>query len=171
MTYILALVTAAIVVVADQITKLLIVANLNSESCIPTLGGLFNIRFVENSGAAWSILEGKTWLLVAISLVIMAICVFMLVKKTYGSKLMFWAISLVLAGGVGNLIDRLFRAGKVVDFIEFGFVDFPVFNVADISVCVGAGLIVLMFIIEAVSDYKKSKAAKNHENTESEETK
>lgn len=171
MTYILALVVAALVVVADQITKLLIVTNLNSESCISVLGGLFNIRFVENSGAAWSILEGKTWLLVAISLVIMAICVFMLVKKTYGSKLMFWAVSLVLAGGVGNLIDRVFRSGRVVDFIEFGFFDFPVFNVADIAVCTGAGLIVLLFIIEAISDYKKSKAAKLPETQESEETK
>lgn len=171
MTYILALVVAALVVVADQITKLSIVANLNSESCIPVIGGLFNIRFVENSGAAWSILEGKTWLLVAISLVIMAICIFMLVKKTYGSKLMFWAISLVLAGGVGNFIDRVFRGGKVVDFIEFGFVDFPVFNVADIAVCTGAGLIVLLFIIEAISDYKKAKTAKLPETEESEETK
>ena len=165
MTYILALVVAALVVVADQITKLLIATNLTSESCFPVLGGLFNIRFVENSGAAWSILEGKTWLLVAISLAIMAVCVFMLIKKTYGSKLMFWAISLVLAGGVGNLIDRVF------DFIEFGFIDFPVFNVADIAVCTGAGLVVLMFIIESIEDYKKSKAPKLPENTESEETK
>lgn len=171
MTYILALVVAALVVAADQITKLLIVANLTSESCIPVLGGLFNIRFVENSGAAWSILEGKTWLLVAISLVIMAICIFMLIKKTYGSKLMFWAVSLVLAGGIGNFIDRIARGGKVVDFIEFGFIDFPVFNVADIAVCVGAGLIVLLFIIEAIGDYKKSKAAKLPQNAESEETK
>ena len=171
MTYILALVVAALVVVADQITKLLIATNLTSESCFPVLGGLFNIRFVENSGAAWSILEGKTWLLVAISLAIMAVCVFMLIKKTYGSKLMFWAISLVLAGGVGNLIDRVFRGGRVVDFIEFGFIDFPVFNVADIAVCTGAGLVVLMFIIESIEDYKKSKAPKLPENTESEETK
>lgn len=172
MTYVLALVVAAIVVAIDQVTKFLIVSNLDSQSCIAVLGGLFNIRFVENSGAAWSILEGETWLLVAVSLVIMAVCIFMLVKKTYGSKLMFWAVSLVLAGGVGNLIDRIFRAGKVVDFIEFGFIDFPVFNVADIAVCTGAGLIVVLFIIEAVSDYKKAKSVKSTDDTaETEETK
>lgn len=158
MTYILALVAAAVVVALDQITKFLISTNLNGESCIPVLGGLFNIRFVENSGAAWSILEGKTWLLVAISLVIMAICIFMLAKKTYGSKLMFWAVSIILAGGIGNLIDRIFRGGKVVDFIEFGFwKTFPVFNVADIAVCVGAGIIILVFILDLIGDYKKAK--------------
>lgn len=158
MTYILALVAAAVVVALDQITKFLISTNLNGESCIPVLGGLFNIRFVENSGAAWSILEGKTWLLVAISLVIMVICIFMLAKKTYGSKLMFWAVSIILAGGIGNLIDRIFRGGKVVDFIEFGFwKTFPVFNVADIAVCVGAGIIILVFILDLIGDYKKAK--------------
>lgn len=158
MTYILALVAAAVVVALDQITKFLISTNLNGESCIPVLGGLFNIRFVENSGAAWSILEGKTWLLVAISLVIMVICIFMLAKKTYGSKLMFWAVSIILAGGIGNLIDRIFRGGKVVDFIEFGFWNtFPVFNVADIAVCVGAGIIILVFILDLIGDYKKAK--------------
>lgn len=158
MTYILALVAAAVIVALDQITKFLISTNLNGESCIPVLGGLFNIRFVENSGAAWSILEGKTWLLVAISLVIMVICIFMLAKKTYGSKLMFWAVSIILAGGIGNLIDRIFRGGKVVDFIEFGFwKTFPVFNVADIAVCVGAGIIILVFILDLIGDYKKAK--------------
>ncbi len=167
MTYILALVTAAIIVVLDQISKFLIVANfeLGGEP-LTVLGGLFNIRYVENSGAAWSILEGKTWLLVAMSLLIMAVCIFMLVKKTYGSKLMFWSISIVLAGGLGNLIDRLFRGGKVVDFIEFGFVKFPVFNVADIAVCTGAGLIVLLFIIESIKEYKDAKVRKEAEEAE-----
>lgn len=170
MTYIFALVAAALVVVLDQITKFLIASNLNGESCIPVLGGLFNIRFVENSGAAWSILEGKTWLLVAISLVIMAVCVFMLAKKTYGSKLMFWAVSIILAGGVGNLIDRVFRGGRVVDFIEFGFwTSFPVFNVADIAVCIGSGIIVLVFVIETIKDYKKAKIAKLEETIEEKE--
>ena len=169
MTYALALIVAALVVALDQLTKFLIATNLNGESCIPVLGGLFNIRFVENSGAAWSILEGKTWLLVAISLVIMAICVFMLIKKTYGSKLMFWAVSVILAGGVGNLIDRVFRGGRVVDFIEFGFIDFPVFNVADIAVCIGSGIIVLVFALETINDYKKAKRAKLEEVTEAKE--
>lgn len=158
MSYVLALIVAALVVAADQITKYLITASFTTSSAaVPVLGGLFNIRYTTNSGAAWSILQNKTWLLVAITLVVMAICVFMLIKKTYGSKLMFWAVSLVLAGGIGNLIDRIV-SGKVVDFIEFGFFDFPVFNVADIAVCTGAGLIVLYFIIDLIRDARKKKA-------------
>lgn len=163
MSCILALVVAALVVAADQITKYLIAINLTTSSkAIPVLGGLFNIRYTTNSGAAWSILSGKTWFLVAITLAVMTVCIYMLAKKTYGSKLMFWAVSLVLAGGLGNLIDRIAR-GAVVDFIEFGFFDFPIFNVADIAVCTGAGLIILYFIVDLIKDAKlKKKNAESH---------
>lgn len=158
MTYIIPLITAALVVGLDQLTKFLIDTNLTTSSAaIPLFGGLFNIHYVQNNGAAWSMLAGKTWLLVSISLIIMVICIYMLIKKTFGSKLMFWAVSLVLAGGVGNLIDRLFRGGNVIDFIEFGFIDFPIFNVADISVCVGAALIVFYFIVDTVKEHKTDK--------------
>ena len=72
---------------------------------ISLLGGLFNLHYTENGGAAWSILEGSTWFLIAITLVIMIVCIYMLVKKSFDSKLLFWASSLVLAGGIGILID------------------------------------------------------------------
>ena len=68
---------------------------------------------------------------------------------------MFWALCLVLGGGIGNLIDRIFRGGNVVDFLEFGFFEFPVFNLADIAVCIGAGLILLYFIIDFVKDARR----------------
>ena len=157
MSYIFALIVAALVVAADQITKFLIAANLTTSTpAIPVLGGLFNIQYTTNSGAAWSIMANKTWLLVAITLLVMSVCVYMLLKKTYGSKLMFWAVSLVLAGGLGNLIDRVLR-GSVIDFIEFGLIDFPIFNVADIAVCTGAGLIILYFIVDLIRDVKEKK--------------
>ena len=159
MSYIFALICAGLIVAFDQITKYLITLNFTTASqAVPVFGGLFNIRFVENNGAAWSILQNRTWLLIAISLAVIAVCIFMLIKKTYGSKLMFWAVSIVLAGGVGNLADRIFRGGRVVDFIEFGFMDFPVFNVADIAVCTGAGIIIITFIIDLIRDAKAKKA-------------
>ncbi len=160
MSGIIALVAAALIVVADQLSKAAVASAFTTDmSPIPLLGGLFNIHYTTNGGAAWSILDGKTWLLVAISLTIVVICIYMLAKKTYGSKLMFWAVSVVLAGGVGNLIDRIFRGGRVIDFIEFGFIDFPIFNIADIAVCVGAGLIVLYFITDTVREARSNKAA------------
>ena len=161
MSSVIALVVGGLVIALDQLTKYLVANNFTTDMApISLLGGLFNLHYTENGGAAWSILEGSTWFLIAITLVIMIVCIYMLIKKTFDSKLMFWALSLVLAGGIGNLIDRIFRGGLVVDFIEFGFFEFPIFNVADISVCVGAGLIVLYFIIDTIKEYKLSKKEK-----------
>lgn len=161
MSYLFALLCSAGVIALDQLSKYWIVLQYgNTQNYTSVLGGLINIRHVENSGAAWSILAGRTWLLVSISLAVMVICVFMLVKKTFGSKWMFWAVSLILGGGIGNLIDRIFRGGRVVDFIEFGFVDFPVFNVADIAVTTGAIMILGAFVVDIIRDGKKKKAGK-----------
>ena len=76
------------------------------------------------------------------------------------NKLMFWAISLVLSGGIGNLIDRIFRNGKVIDFLHFAFFkEFPVFNIADCAIVIGAILLVLYFILDMISDAKAKKKA------------
>lgn len=159
MSGILALIAAALIVAADQVSKYLVSVNFTTDMApVPLLGGLFNLHYTTNGGAAWNILEGKTWLLVAISFTVIIVCIYMLIKKTYGSKLMFWAISIILAGGLGNLIDRVFRGGRVIDFIEVGFIEFPIFNIADIAVCCGAAMVILYFIIDTV---KESKAAKN----------
>lgn len=159
MSGVLALIAAALIVAADQVSKYLVSVNFTTDMApVPLLGGLFNLHYTTNGGAAWNILEGKTWLLLAISITVIIVCIYMLVKKTYGSKLMFWAISIILAGGLGNLIDRVFRGGRVIDFIEVGFFEFPIFNIADIAVCCGAAMVILYFIIDTV---KESKAAKN----------
>jgi signal peptidase II len=79
--------------------------------------------------------------------------------------LLFWAICLVLSGGIGNMIDRIFRSGNVIDFLHFEFwPQFPVFNVADCGIVIGAGLLILHFIIEAVNEYKARKQVENAEN-------
>ena len=85
----------------------------------------------------------------------MVICIGLLIRKTFDSKLMLWALCLVLGGGVGNMIDRVFRGGNVIDFLEFGFVEFPVFNIADCAVCIGAALMILYFISDFIKDSRK----------------
>ena len=129
--------------------------NQTIENVIP---GIINFnRIPPNSGAAFGIFQGQTWFLITITCLIMVVCICMLVRKTFDSRLMFWAICLVLSGGIGNLIDRLWRGGNVVDFLEFAFFDFPVFNIADCAVCIGAGLIVVYFVLDLVKDAKVKK--------------
>ncbi len=156
MSAILAIICGLLVVGVDQLTKYLVTVMMEPNEVIRIIPGLINFnRIPPNSGAAFGMLSGQTWLLITVTCLIMVICVGMLIRKTFDSKLMFWALCLVLGGGVGNLIDRIFRGGNVVDFLEFGFFDFPVFNVADIAVCVGAGLILLYFIMDFIKDARR----------------
>lgn len=161
MTYILAGVTALLVVALDQLTKYLVISNL-SLNCTPTpiIYGIINLTYIHNRGGAWGVLSGNRAVLLVLTCAVMIACVFILIKYCRKNSLLFWAISLVLAGGVGNMYDRIFRGGNVVDFLQFGFwTDFPVFNVADISVCIGCGLMILYFILDIIKE--KSEKKKN----------
>lgn len=156
MSAILAIICGLLVIGVDQLTKYLVTVNMDPNEVIAVIPGLINFnRIPPNTGAAFGMLQGQTWFLITVTAVIMIICIAMLIRKTFDSRLMFWALCLVLGGGAGNLIDRVFRGGSVVDFLEFGFFDFPVFNVADCAVCIGAGLIVLYFIIDFVKDARR----------------
>ena len=159
MSAILAVICGLLVIGLDQLTKYLVTVMMEVNEVITVIPGVINLnRIPPNAGAAFGMFSGQTWFLITVTCVIMIVCVAMLIRKTFDSKLMFWALCLVLGGGVGNLIDRVFRGGNVVDFLEFDFIDFPVFNVADIAVCVGAGLIVVYFIIDFVRDAREKNA-------------
>ncbi len=113
------------------------------------------IYYIENDGAAWGMLGGKTWVLVAITAVIMIALVYLMIKYAKKNKIFFWSASLIISGGIGNMIDRIFNQGYVTDFLHFTFIDFPVFNVADITVCIGAGLLILYFVIDTIKEQKE----------------
>ena len=158
-SYIFAAVVGILLLAADQFTKYL------AELYIPITGsgvefipGFIGFWRTNNGGAAWGFLDGHTWLLLSVTIVIMIICFAMLLKYGLKDKLLFWALTLVLSGGIGNLIDRIFRDGKVVDFIHLEFMEFPMFNVADCAIVIGACLMVLYFIIDFVKETKKRKA-------------
>ena len=139
------LVMAAVLVVVDQVTKFY-ASQLPLGLRNPVINGFFYITYCRNTGAAWSMFTGKVSILAIISLVASFLIIFLLYCSRL--KLVSASLGLILAGAVGNLIDR-FSLGYVhdfLDFIIFGY-DFPVFNVADMCVVIGAMLMVLTLIV------------------------
>lgn len=158
MSYILAALLSALLLAADQFTKYLITANFVLGQSKPFWPGVLEFTYIHNNGGAWGLMEGHTWLLLTVTLLIMIVCIALLIKKGLKNKLLFWAICLILSGGLGNMVDRLFRGGEVVDFLHLQFMPkFPVFNIADCAVCIGAGLLLLYFVIDIIRDARLAK--------------
>lgn len=155
MLYLLAGIVSGLFLVADQLSKWYIASNFTLTDSKPFINGVIDFTYINNKGGAWGLMEGHTWILLSLTFFIMIICVALLIKEGLKNKLLFFSVSLILSGGIGNMIDRIFRDGNVVDFIHLHFMPtFPVFNIADCAVCIGAGLLLLHFIIDMIADYK-----------------
>ena len=134
---------AAGIVVADQVTKYLTVANISLYQDVDFLPGVLNLTYVQNTGAAFSSFEGQQWLFALIFAVFTVLIFWEFKHNTMGfNKFERWCIVAVYGGGLGNMIDRL-RLGYVVDMIETTFMEFPVFNVADIFITCGCILLMV----------------------------
>ena len=155
-------------VAADQITKHLVLANIAMYEDVAVLPGIFHFTYIENKGAAFGMLANNRWVFLLISTVAIAAFVFYIIKYRPKDILLRISLSFVVGGGIGNMIDRCFR-GSVVDFIEVDFIDFYVFNVAHIFVCVGCGLMVLYIILSEIKDSKAKKAEKELANADKSE--
>ncbi len=149
----------ALCIALDQLTKYLAVVHLQPVGTMPFIPGLVHLHFIQNTGAAFSMFEGMQSLLICVTFCgLMFIAYWVFAKKT-ASKLEAWSLLIVLAGGFGNFIDRV-RVGYVVDFFEFSFISFPVFNVADCFISVGMVFFATCVIKEELKNQKKQKAAK-----------
>ena len=150
-------------IVIDQLTKWLAVKYLMPIGSIPVIKfgnvQVFNFTYVENKGAAFGMLKNAPWVFNTISVVAIIIMLAYLFLGHAESKLSGIAISMLISGGIGNMIDRA-TLHYVVDFLDFRLINFAVFNGADSFVCVGAGLLVLALIIEMKNEMKKEKEAK-----------
>lgn len=125
----------------DQLVKRIIVANLSLAQSIPVIQDIFHITYIRNTGAAFSLMDGMQWFLVLFPvLLVVAAVAFLLIKRKSAHPLLLVSVAMIAGGGIGNLIDRV-AYGYVVDFFDFRI--FPIFNVADIFVCVGCGLMIL----------------------------
>lgn len=141
-----ALVTAAVVLVLDYITKMIVrnTIALTGES-VPFLTGILSFRYVENTGAAFSMGEGHGIAFAVLACVVTIAIVMYLARASVVSKVEVFGLGLLAGGAIGNAIDRV-ALGYVVDFFATDFMDFPVFNVADIGICVGVALAFLGFM-------------------------
>ena len=147
----------AVTVFLDQITKYLTILYLKPIDTLPLITDVIHLTYLENKGAAFGMMKDARWLFMLISTVaIVGILVYMLWKRPT-SKLLCTSLSLIVGGGIGNMIDRTLL-GYVVDMIDFRLINFAVFNVADSFVCVGAGLMMLYLILDMVRESKAEKA-------------
>ena len=148
---------AALIVVADQITKYLTVALIPLYSRVDFIPGLLSFTYVQNTGAAWSIFEGMQWMFALIFLVLTAAVLYEYFKSPLPfSTFERWCIAAVYGGGLGNMIDRV-RLGYVVDMIETKFITFPVFNVADCFITCGCILLMISLIFFNKEFWKEEK--------------
>ncbi|MBP3626987.1 MAG: signal peptidase II [Clostridia bacterium] len=160
-SFLLPILCGVIFLIADQISKAYFLANFTLGQSAEFIPGIIDFVYIHNTGSAWGMFSGKTIFLIVISLIVMAVCIGILIKLKNNNMLMTWSIILVLSGGIGNLIDRVFRGGKVVDFLHFEFYpEFPVFNIADCAVVIGGGLLILAYVLDIVKE-SKNKNAKN----------
>ena len=136
-----------LLIVLDQITKLFAIAHLKNIDSKSLIRGVFELRYLENRGAAFGMMQNIKVIFVIIALLMLMFVIFALLKLPDNKRYLPLRIIMILigAGAVGNLIDRLFR-GFVVDFFYFSLIDFPIFNVADIYVSVSCILLVILVL-------------------------
>ncbi len=137
----LAIILIILLVAADQLTKLYALNVVKPAGMMTVIDNFYYFVYVENRGAAFGMLQNKQWFFVIVTLVIFVVFGYILYNYKIEGKLFFAAFVLVMGGGIGNLIDRIFR-GYVVDFLQFSFFS-PVCNLADYFITVGAVLLVI----------------------------
>lgn len=149
---------ALLIIALDQLTKWLVVKNMELGQSIEMINNFLYITSHRNRGAAWGILQGQMWFFYLITVIVIIGLVYYLQKMGKQSILLGTALGFMLGGAIGNFIDRLVRK-EVVDFVHtfpFGY-NFPIFNIADSALCIGVGmLIIYMFLEEKLAKEKKN---------------
>lgn len=153
---ILSIIAIVVLVSLDQFVKYLTVTHLMIKPIV-LIENVFELTYVENKGAAWSILENQIWFFILMTVIILALIAYAFYKKMIYTKLGQISLVLICAGAIGNLIDRITH-GYVIDMFSFKLINFPVFNVADI--CIVCGGILFVFYMMFQHDKYAEKAGK-----------
>ena len=158
------LIAAPVLVGIDRLTKWAVTSNMELFDTINIIKAgdteILNIYYCLNDGAAFSELSGHRALLVVLTSAIILGVLAVMVSGRVKRPVYLAAGALVLGGGIGNLIDRIFNEGLVIDFIDFSIINFPIFNFADICAVCGAGLLLLTAAIDEIRELRSKKAAK-----------
>lgn len=147
---IIAAVCIVLIAVADQMIKVWIVQNfqLGEERPFLHFGNLniLHLHYIENDGSAFSSFSGQTALLLLITGISMIVCIYILCRYSKKQPLLFWSLTMIIGGGIGNMIDRIFHGGAVVDYLDVQLFNFAIFNLADCFVSVGTALLFIYII-------------------------
>lgn len=149
-----------LLVILDQIVKHQVRVNIPLGGSVPFLPHVMDLTYVRNTGAVFSLLEDHTWILTAVSAVVVCGVAVLLWKRVFRHPLGALPLALILAGGLGNLIDRI-AFGYVTDMFRTSFIDFAVFNVADICITVGSFWLAA-YVIFFSEKLEKKKEAPGH---------
>jgi signal peptidase II len=138
-----------IIVALDQFTKYLAVTYLQPVGVYKLIPGVFQLSYAENTGAAFSIFNKSTIFLAVVSAVLSVVLIFIMIRFPKTKQFFYYnlALSFMLGGAIGNLIDRVF-VGYVVDFFDFNLINFAIFNVADSFVVIGAGMFIILLLFK-----------------------
>ena len=161
------LIACAIAVTADQLLKHWVVLNIKPGTVRPLLPGLLSITNVQNFGAAFSILQNMRWLFVAANGIFIVLALWAYFKKKVTYTFGRWSLAAIMAGSIGNCIDRI-KVGYVVDMFSFDFINFAIFNIADCLIVGGTILfcIYLFFFYEKKEPQKLPVKGDDDENAE-----
>lgn len=154
MLQVITVMSIAVLVSLDQIIKLLVIKYLEPIGSLPLIDGFIQLNYAENTGAAFGSFSGYTWVLSVFTLAVIVAGLVYILRGKVNFGVEYVCISLMLAGGLGNLIDRISR-GFVVDYIEPLFIDFAIFNFADILVTCSAVVLIIWMIYGIYKDAKK----------------
>ncbi len=163
MIYILGIIAVMIGVALDQFTKLLAATYLKEESII-LINGVFELRYLENRGAAFGLFQNQQMIFLIIGIITLLAIAYFYVRLPHGKRFVPLRMCMIgiTIGAIGNMIDRV-RLEYVIDFLYFKLIDFPIFNVADIFVTVATCVLIVLFLFyyteeefDAISSYRKS---------------
>lgn len=160
MLQVITLSAIAVLVALDQIIKLLVIKYLKPIGILNVIDGFIRLNYDENTGAAFGSFSKYTAILSIVTSVVIVVGIVLLLSGKIRFGVEYVSITIILAGGMGNLVDRIFR-GYVIDYIEPLFVDFAIFNFADILITCGAAVLIGWMLFDIYKDYKESRANKN----------